>query len=181
MTPRTSASSPSSSPAQREPGPHCTHHARPRAVAGQSAADLVVSADGGMWRPTEPSVALASKGLVTLDVRVEGANTDLHSGRYGGTVANPLHVLSAILASLHDRDGTVAVAGFYDGIAPLTAARRRQLAAISFSEPQYLRDLRLTQAHGEAGYSTPRRLWERPTLEVNRRRGGGKYPGLPAA
>jgi len=150
-----------------------------RRHAGELAADLVVSADGAMWRPTEPSVALASKGLVTLDVRVEGANSDLHSGRYGGTVANPLHVLSAILASLHDRDGTVAVAGFYDGIAPLTAARRRQLAAISFSEPQYLRDLGLTQAHGEAGYSTLERLWERPTLDVNGIWGGGKYTVIP--
>ncbi|HEX9520282.1 MAG TPA: M20/M25/M40 family metallo-hydrolase [Streptosporangiaceae bacterium] len=150
-----------------------------RRHAGELAADLVVSADGAMWRPTEPSVALASKGLVTLDVRVEGANSDLHSGRYGGTVANPLHVLSAILASLHDRDGTVAVAGFYDGIAPLTAARRRQLAAISFSEPQYLRDLGLTQAHGEAGYSTLERLWERPTVDVNGIWGGGKYTVIP--
>jgi len=132
-----------------------------------------------MWRPTEPSVALASKGLVTLDVRVEGANSDLHSGRYGGTVANPLHVLSAILASLHDRDGTVAAPGFYDGIAPLTAARRRKLAAISFSEPQYLRDLGLTQSHGEAGYSTLERLWERPTLDVNGIWGGGKYTVIP--
>ncbi len=150
-----------------------------RRHAGELAADLVVSADGAMWRPTEPSVALASKGLVTLDVRVEGANSDLHSGRYGGTVANPLHVLSAILASLHDRDGTVAVAGFYDGIAPLTAARRRQLAAISFSEPQYLRDLGLTQAHGEASYSTLERLWERPTVDVNGIWGGGKYTVIP--
>ena len=150
-----------------------------RRHAGELAADLVVSADGAMWRPTEPSVALASKGLVTLDVRVEGANSDLHSGRYGGTVANPLHVLSAILASLHDRDGTVTVAGFYDGIAPLTAARRRQLAAISFCESQYLRDLGLTQAHGEAGYSTLERLWERPTLDVNGIWGGGKYTVIP--
>jgi acetylornithine deacetylase/succinyl-diaminopimelate desuccinylase-like protein len=147
--------------------------------AGELAADLVVSADGAMWRPTEPSVALASKGLVTLDVRVEGANTDLHSGRYGGTVANPLHVLSEILASLHDRDGSVAVAGFYDGIAPLTEERRRQLAAISFSEAQYLRELGLTKAHGETGYATLERLRERPTLDVNGVMGGGKYTVIP--
>ncbi len=82
-----------------------------------------------MWRPTEPSVALASKGLVSLDITVEGANTDLHSGRFGGTVANPVHVLSEILASLHDTDGTVAVPGFYDGIPPLTDERRRQIAS----------------------------------------------------
>ena len=150
-----------------------------RRHADELAADLVVSADGAMWRPTEPSVALASKGLVTLDIRVEGANSDLHSGRYGGTVTNPLHVLSEILASLHDRDGTVAVAGFYDRIPPLTPERRRQLAAIPFSDAQFLRELGLTQAHGEAGYSTLERLWERPTLDVNGIGGGGKYTVIP--
>ena len=75
-----------------------------------------------MWRPDEPSLALASKGLVTMDISVEGAARDLHSGRYGGTVANPLHALSEILASLHRPDGTVAVAGFYDGIPALSRA-----------------------------------------------------------
>ena len=80
------------------------------------AADLVISADGAMWRPDEPSVAVKSKGLAAMDIIVEGASTDLHSGRYGGTVANPLHALADILASLHRPDGKVAVAGFYDGI-----------------------------------------------------------------
>ena len=139
------------------------------------AADLVISADGAMWRPTEPSVALASKGLVSLDIKVDGANTDLHSGRFGGTVANPAHVLSEILASLHDTDGTVAVPGFYDGIPPLTDERRRQIAEISFSETDYLHELWLDEAHGEAGYTTLERLWERPTLDVNGITAGGKY------
>ncbi len=147
--------------------------------AAELAADLVVSADGAMWRPTEPSVSLASKGLVTLDVTVEGARTDLHSGRYGGTVANPLHVLAAILASLHRPDGTVAVPGFYDGIPPLPPGRRREIAAIPFSEPEYLAGLGLARPHGEAGYTTLERLWERPTLEVNGVTGGGKYTVIP--
>ncbi len=142
-------------------------------------ADLVISADGAMWRPTEPSVSLASKGLVSLDIWVEGANTDLHSGRFGGTAGNPIHVLSEILASLHDRDGTVAVPGFYDGIPPLTAQRRAQIAAVSFSEAEYLRELGLPEPHGEAGYSTLERLWERPTLDVNGIRSGGKYTVIP--
>jgi acetylornithine deacetylase/succinyl-diaminopimelate desuccinylase-like protein len=94
--------------------------------AAELAADLVISADGAMWRPTEPSLSLKSKGLVSLDIVVEGAATDLHSGRYGGTVANPLHVLSEILASLHAPHGGVAVAGFYDGIPELTPERRRR-------------------------------------------------------
>jgi acetylornithine deacetylase/succinyl-diaminopimelate desuccinylase-like protein len=150
-----------------------------RAHAGDLAADLVISADGAMWRPTEPSVALASKGLVSMDIRVEGASTDLHSGRFGGTVANPLHVLSEILASLHGSDGTVAVPGFYDGIPPLAAERREQIGAVAFSESDYLGDLGLAQPHGEAGYSTLERLWERPTLDVNGIAGGGKYTVIP--
>ena len=143
------------------------------------AADLVVSADGAMWRPDEPSVPVMSKGLVTLDITVEGADTDLHSGRYGGTVPNPLHALSEILAGLHRRDGAVAIAGFYDGIPPLSERRRRELAAISFDETAYLAGLGLRQAHGEPGFSTLERLWERPTLEVNGVSGGGKYTVIP--
>jgi acetylornithine deacetylase/succinyl-diaminopimelate desuccinylase-like protein len=150
-----------------------------REHAGELAADLVISADGAMWRPTEPSLALASKGLVSMDIIVEGASTDLHSGRYGGTVANPLHALSEILASLHHPDGTVAVPGFYDGIPELSARRRREIAKVSFDERQYLADLGLAEAHGEPGLSTLERLWERPTLEVNGVQGGGKYTVIP--
>jgi acetylornithine deacetylase/succinyl-diaminopimelate desuccinylase-like protein len=150
-----------------------------RAHAAELAADLVISADGAMWRPTEPSVSVASKGLVSMDLVVEGADTDLHSGRYGGTVANPLHALSAIVASLHRPDGTVAVDGFYDGIPELTAERRREIAAIGFDEAEYLSALGLDEAHGEAGFSTLERLWERPTLEVNGMAGGGKYTVIP--
>ena len=152
---------------------YVTRHAR------ELAADLVISADGAMWRPSEPSLSVASKGLVSMDITVEGANTDLHSGRYGGTVANPLHALAEILASLHDRDGTVAVAGFYDGIPELTAERRREIAEVPFAVTQFLGELGLDEGHGEAGYSTLERLWERPTLEVNGVRGGGKYTVIP--
>jgi acetylornithine deacetylase/succinyl-diaminopimelate desuccinylase-like protein len=122
-----------------------------------------------------------SKGLVSLDITVEGASGDLHSGRYGGTVANPLHALAEIVAGLHDQAGTVAVPGFYDGIPPLTDERRAVLAGVDFSEAGYLAALGLAQGHGEAGYSTLERLWERPTLEVNGISGGGKYTVIPHA
>jgi len=147
--------------------------------AAELAADLVISADGAMWRPTEPSLSVASKGLVSMDITVEGAAFDLHSGRYGGTVANPVHVLAGILASLHAQDGAVAVAGFYDGIPPLSAERRNEIKQIHFSAENYLTELGLTQGHGEPGYSTLERLWERPTLDVNGVRGGGKYTVIP--
>ena len=152
-----------------------------REHAAELAADLVISADGAMWRPTEPSLALASKGLALLDIIVEGASADLHSGRYGGTVANPLHALSQVLASLHRPDGSVAVPGFYDGIPELSAERRQEIARVSFDERQYLAGLGLAEAHGEPGFSTLERLWERPTLEINGVQGGGKYTVIPHA
>jgi acetylornithine deacetylase/succinyl-diaminopimelate desuccinylase-like protein len=131
------------------------------------ATDLVLSADGAMWRPNEPSVSIASKGRVALDVVVSGADDDLHSGRYGGTVANPLHALAQILATLHSTDGAVAVAGFYDAIPPLTEARRAEIAKVEFSEREYTEGLGLAESFGEPGYTTLERLWERPTLEIN--------------
>jgi acetylornithine deacetylase/succinyl-diaminopimelate desuccinylase-like protein len=147
--------------------------------AAELAADLVVSADGAMWRPAEPSLSVGSKGLVSMDIVVTGARADLHSGRYGGTVANPLHVLSEILAGLHHPDGSVAVDGFYDGIPRLSPERRAEIASVPFDGTGYFRDLGLTRGHGEPGYSTLERLWERPTLEVNGIAGGGKYTVIP--
>ena len=149
------------------------------AHAADLAADLVISADGAMWRPDEPSVAVKSKGLASMDILVEGARTDLHSGRYGGTVANPLHALSDILASLHHPDGRVAVDGFYDGIPGPSPQRRREIADIPFDVTGYLGELGLAEPHGEPGFSTLERLWERPTLEINGVRGGGKYTVIP--
>jgi acetylornithine deacetylase/succinyl-diaminopimelate desuccinylase-like protein len=143
------------------------------------AADLVISADGAMWRADEPSLSIGSKGLVSMDIEVTGAHDDLHSGRYGGVVPNPIHALGEIIAGLHNRDGGVAVPGFYDGIAPLTPQRRQEIAAVPFSEECFLKGLGLPVGFGEAGYSLLERLWERPTLEINGVRAGGKYTVIP--
>ncbi len=150
-----------------------------QAHASELAADLVISADGAMWRPTEPSLSIASKGLVSFDLEVSGAKEDLHSGRYGGTVANPVHVLAEVLAGLHRHDGSVAVAGFYDGIPALTPERRAEIAAVSFSDQEYKDTLGIDEVFGEPGYSTLERLWERPTLEINGIQSGGKYTVIP--
>jgi acetylornithine deacetylase/succinyl-diaminopimelate desuccinylase-like protein len=150
-----------------------------RTHADELAADLVISADGAMWRPSEPSLSVASKGLVTLDIEVTGANADLHSGRFGGTVANPVHALSEVLAGLHAGDGRVAVPGFYDGIPELTEERRADIAAVPFDDDAYRRNLGLAEVFGEAGFSTLERLWERPTLEINGVQAGGKYTVIP--
>ncbi|MDT4903677.1 MAG: hypothetical protein QOH52_1693 [Pseudonocardiales bacterium] len=150
-----------------------------RAHAAELNADLVISADGAMWRPSEPSLSIASKGLLALDVVVTGANRDLHSGRYGGTVANPVQALVQILASLHDPDGRITVAGFDDGIPPLSAAERAEIAAVPFDDTEYRADLAVEALHGQPGLSTLERLWTRPTLEINGITGGGWYTVIP--
>jgi acetylornithine deacetylase/succinyl-diaminopimelate desuccinylase-like protein len=150
-----------------------------RAHAAELACDLVISADGAMWRPTEPSLSIASKGLVAMDVVVTGARGDLHSGRYGGTVANPVAALARVVASLHRPDGTVAVAGFYDGVEELTPERRAAIGAVEFDEEEYRATVGAPALFGEAGYSTLERLWERPTVEVNGITAGGKYTVIP--
>jgi acetylornithine deacetylase/succinyl-diaminopimelate desuccinylase-like protein len=142
-------------------------------------ADLVVSADGAMWRSSEPSISIAAKGLLALDVIVTGAATDLHSGRHGGAVANPNHALAAIVASFHSADGSVAVDGFYDDVAPLGDADRAGLAEVPFDEEAYRESVGASELHGEPGWSTLERLWTRPTLEVNELRGGGAFTVIP--
>jgi acetylornithine deacetylase/succinyl-diaminopimelate desuccinylase-like protein len=157
--------------------PHLPAYVRDHAP--ELACDLVISADGAQWRPDEPSLSVASKGLVSFTITVEGARDDLHSGRYGGTVANPVHVLAEILASLHNADGSVAVPGFYDGVTPPSPARLAELEAVPFDEERFAAQLGLQETYGEAGYSTLQRLWERPTLEVNGVAGGGRYTVIP--
>src|SRR5438046_3127487 len=86
------------------------------------ACDLVVSADGAMWRADRPSMTVASRGLVALDIKVTGAAKDLHSGRHGGSAPNPIRALARTLASLHDNDGKVTVPGFREDVASPDAA-----------------------------------------------------------
>src|SRR5471032_1268695 len=136
-------------------------------------ADLVVSADGAMWRASEPSIPVAAKGLLALDLVVEGPSSDLHSGRHGGAVQNPNHALAAIVASFHTGDGTVAVPGFYEDVAPV------ELEDIPFDEEAYRKEIGVPELHGEPGYSALERLWTRPTLEVNELRGGGAFTVIP--
>jgi acetylornithine deacetylase/succinyl-diaminopimelate desuccinylase-like protein len=136
-------------------------------------ADLVVSADGAMWRPSEPSVPVAAKGLLALELELTGPATDLRSGRHGGAVQNPNHALARILASLHDADGRVAVPGFYAGVRPVA------LAEIPFDEEAYRREVGVPALFGEPGFGTLERLWTRPTLEVNGVEGGGPFTVIP--
>jgi acetylornithine deacetylase/succinyl-diaminopimelate desuccinylase-like protein len=142
-------------------------------------ADLVVSADGAMWRPSEPSIAIAAKGLLAFDVVVTRPAADLHSGRHGGAVQNPIHAIARMLAGLHDDDGAVAVPGFYDCVESLGRADQEALARIPFEEETYRAEVGVPGLHGEPGFTTLERLWTRPTLEVNGVEAGGWFTVIP--
>lgn len=140
-------------------------------------ADFVLSADGAMWRIDEPSITVSSRGLVGLEFTLNSASKDLHSGRYGGAVANPLHAMAQLVASLHTPAGRVAVAGFYDQVQELSLEERSDLQNLPFDEKQFIRPMGAVEPLGEQGYSTLERLWTRPTLEVNGLWGGYQGPG----
>ncbi|HEY7233406.1 MAG TPA: dipeptidase [Gemmatimonadaceae bacterium] len=141
------------------------------------AADVVLSADGAMWRIDEPSLTVSSRGLAGLEITLTAAGKDLHSGRHGGGVANPLHAMARLIASLHEPNGKVAVAGFYDRVRELTPAERAAIAALPFDEAGYLAQVGAPATFGEPGFTTLERQWTRPTLEVNGMWGGYEGPG----
>lgn len=142
------------------------------------AAGFVMSADGAMWRIDEPSISISSRGLVGLEITLIGPAKDLHSGRHGGAIANPLHALARLMASLHTPDGRVAVTGFYDDVVELTADERAEIHSLPFDEHRYLDEVGAPATFGEPGYSTLERQWARPTLDVNGMWGGYQGPGV---
>ncbi len=142
------------------------------AHAEMLSADYALSADGAMWRIDQPSVIMGSRGLVALNVDVRGPAKDLHSGRHGGAVQNPLHALTELLASLHHPDGRIAVDGFYDTVREPTEAERAEIAVLAFDEEAYRTSVGVATLFGEQGYSTLERQWIRPTLELNGLSGG---------
>ncbi|MFZ0638676.1 MAG: dipeptidase [Candidatus Acidiferrales bacterium] len=147
-----------------------------RAQRDALACDVVLSADGGMWRPDVPSINVSSRGLAALSFTVRGARQDLHSGRHGGGVANPLHAAADLVASLHD-GGRVAVEGFYDDVEEINPELAKALERLTFDEKKYLAEVGAPAGFGEPGYSMLARQWYRPTLEVNGFYGGYQGPG----
>jgi acetylornithine deacetylase/succinyl-diaminopimelate desuccinylase-like protein len=135
------------------------------------AADAVLSADGARWRHDLVALNVGSRGNAGFEVRLQTAAQDLHSGRYGGIVANPLHELSRLIARLHDEKGRIAAPGFYDGVVEPSEVEREEIAAIPYDEAASFEAIGAVP-HGEAGYSTLERLWLRPTVDVNGMWGG---------
>jgi acetylornithine deacetylase/succinyl-diaminopimelate desuccinylase-like protein len=131
------------------------------------AADVGVISDTPMYDADHPSLCYGLRGLTYLQVEVEGPSGDLHSGSWGGIVANPALALAGILAQLKYPDGQVAVPGFYDAVRPLAADERAAMAALPFDAARVANELGVSALVGEAEYTPLERLWGRPTLEVN--------------
>jgi acetylornithine deacetylase/succinyl-diaminopimelate desuccinylase-like protein len=131
------------------------------------ACDVVLISDTSMISLDTPSIDVGLRGLTYIEVAVTGPNRDLHSGVYGGAVANPITTLARMIASLHDQHGRITIPGFYDDVRELAASERAELARAPFDEAAYKADLGVKTLWGEEGYSTNERTGIRPTLEVN--------------
>jgi acetylornithine deacetylase/succinyl-diaminopimelate desuccinylase-like protein len=141
-------------------------------------ADVIVISDTGMQGPGRPAVCYGLRGLCGVQVDVKGAKSDLHSGLYGGGVQNPLHAIVELLASFRDKEGTIAVEGFYDNVRPLSDEEREAYEALGFDEEDLKNEIDVPELFGEKGFSHLERTWARPTLELNGIFGGFSGEGI---
>ena len=147
-------------------------------------ADVILISDTAMLSLENPSIDIGVRGLSYIEVEVTGPNRDLHSGVYGGAVANPITILAKMIASLHDENNHVTIPGFYDDVVEVSAEERKKLNAAPFDEKEYKDDLGVKELWGEKGFSTIERTGVRPTMELNGIWGGytgeGSKTVLPA-
>ena len=129
--------------------------------------DVILISDTGMIANDVPSITTGLRGLSYVEVEVTGPNRDLHSGMYGGAVANPINVLCKMIASLHDEDKHITIPGFYDDVEELSKEERDKMAEAPFSLDEYKKALNIDDVYGEKGFSTNERTSIRPTLDVN--------------
>ncbi len=129
--------------------------------------DVILISDTGMISNTQPSITTGLRGLSYVEVEVTGPNRDLHSGLYGGAVANPINILAKMIASLHDENNHITIPGFYDKVQELSAEERAEMAKAPFSLDNYKKALDIDDVYGETGYVTNERNSIRPTLDVN--------------
>ena len=140
-------------------------------------ADVLVSADGGRWRPGIPTINTNSRGITAMELTLRTAGTDLHSGRYGGPVGNAATALARLLATLHDTDGRIAVPGFMDGLKRPSNAVYAGMHGLGFDEPGFFAEIGARPGAIEPGVELLESLWLRPTIEVNGLWGGYQGPG----
>ncbi len=130
-------------------------------------ADVILISDTAMLSLENPSIDIGVRGLSYIEVEVTGPNRDLHSGVYGGAVANPITILAKMIASLHDENNHITIPGFYDDVVVSTPEERKKLNAAPYDEKEYKEDLGVKELWGEKGYTTNERTGIRPTLELN--------------
>lgn len=136
-------------------------------------ADLLVISDNPMLGPGQPSICYGLRGLAAMQIDVFGANSDLHSGLYGGAVPNAAHALVELLSTFHDKEGNITVNGYYDFVQSISPEEQHAFTSLGHDDVAYAKALGLTELHGEPGFSTLERTWIRPTLEIN-----GIYSGF---
>ena len=129
-------------------------------------ADVILVSDTGMIAQDVPSITSGLRGLCYWDVEVTGANHDLHSGIYGGAVANPINILCKMIASLHDENNHITIPGFYDDVLVISDEERKLMAQAPFNEEEYKKELDIKEVHGEKGFTTKERTGIRPCLDV---------------
>ena len=129
--------------------------------------DVILISDTSIISNDDPSITVGLRGLSYLEVEVTGPNRDLHSGVYGGAVANPINVLAKMIADMQDENGKVTLPGFYDDVMELSAEERKAINDAPFSLEHYKADLEIEEIQGEAGYTTLERVGIRPSLDVN--------------
>ncbi len=130
------------------------------------ACDVVVISDCSQFAPGQPAITYGLRGGASFELRLQGPRQDLHSGTFGGAVANPVNVLTQILAAFQNDEGRVQVPGFYDDVTPLSEQERRQFASLPFDEEEFKQQLGVAALQGESGYSTLERRWSRPTFDI---------------
>ena len=129
--------------------------------------DIILVSDTGMISKTIPSITTGLRGLSYMEVELTGPNRDLHSGHYGGTVANPINVLSKMINSLHDSNNKITIPGFYDNVIEMSSDQRKELNKAPFNINEFKESIGLKLEHGELGYTTSERQSIRPALDVN--------------
>jgi acetylornithine deacetylase/succinyl-diaminopimelate desuccinylase-like protein len=146
--------------------------------------DVVVISDGSMFAPGVPTLTTGLRGLAYFEILVQGAHKDLHSGGYGGAVANPIQALAQIIQSLRDGNGKILIPGVYDSVREISNLEKEAWAKLPFSESAFAKSVDVAELPGEPGFSVLERLWARPTLEINGIWGGFQGEGaktvLPA-
>lgn len=129
--------------------------------------DAVLISDTSLFAPGTPTITYGLRGLCYMEIEVTGPDRDLHSGTYGGSVDNPINVLSNMISQLMSKDGKILIDGFYDDVLKVTAKERENFKALNFNEKEFAKSIGLKELKGEKGYSTLERIWARPTLDCN--------------